>query len=300
MRRWSPLTSVGTTDPFGFDTPAESAESVGTADPFAVEAPVESADPFGSDAPVEQADAAAPDGDPFGFGFFEAAPTQDQSPSQAAPSDGGAVPRSEQAELTEPDRTAPEADPWSGFFDEPDTAVSSPGAEDQPMPEPSAVLPSELPPTTPPPPAPTTAPVQADWVPTEPVAAFLDPAVDPSTPPDPAGEPAPEPGAGPLSPSRVGGLTRRVPGASLAESRGAEVGAVATPAAARSADGVRSMLSSFQSGRRRGRGDGAAAPAPDLQPSPGEPFAGDPPTDGVPPGTSSPAHNSVPDGRFPQ
>ena len=85
---------------------------------------------------------------------------------------------------------------------------------------------------------------------------------------------------------RSGGLTRRVPGRSLAESRGDQIGAGAEPASDRSADGVRSMLSSFQAGRHRGRAE------PDA-------VTGDVPI----PGGDTPVstdHDSVHDGRFPQ
>ena len=50
-----------------------------------------------------------------------------------------------------------------------------------------------------------------------------------------------------------GGLTRRVPGASLQESPLARPVPEAPVAQERSADGVRSMLSAFQGGRSRGR-----------------------------------------------
>lgn len=120
-----------------------------------------------------------------------------------------------------------------------------------------------------PPPAPPVAPVQAGWVP----AAEHAPASLPSEeidPPAPSrGEDTPADGA-----VRAGGLTRRVPGATLAESRGQDVGGTAAPVAGRSADGVRSMLSSFQAGRQRGR---------DLEP--------DGPTDST---------STISDGRIPQ
>lgn len=50
-----------------------------------------------------------------------------------------------------------------------------------------------------------------------------------------------------------GGLARRVPGASLAESRQPSPSDAPTQPTDRSADGVRSMLSSFQAGRSRGQ-----------------------------------------------
>ena len=52
----------------------------------------------------------------------------------------------------------------------------------------------------------------------------------------------------------AGGLTRRVPGASLQAGPLGQPAPEAAPAVDRSADGVRSMLSAFQGGRSRGRG----------------------------------------------
>lgn len=73
-----------------------------------------------------------------------------------------------------------------------------------------------------------------------------------------ADEPAPQRGGG--------GLARRVPGATLAEARNGGSGDATEAEHGRSADAVRSMLSSFQDGRRRGHvGRGAA---PDAPPTP--------------------------------
>ena len=283
-------------------------------------APTEAAAPSDPD-PFESSGAARSDADPFEFGSFEFGPSAAEAVAspESGPSaaievgvDAVVFDRNELMDLTPP---AVAMDPWSGFFDEPEVPAATPAGD-------QALTPStEPPPAVPPPPPPSSAPVQADWEPTDPATTPFDPSVSPFAPAaaafDPAGDPAPvrpEPlevtaaatsEAEPLPPGRVGGLARRVPGASLAESRGDEVGAVASPGAARSADGVRSMLSSFQSGRQRGRGDGVQAPAAGSESSPGEPFAGDPstdvpPTDDAPPGSSSAAPDSVPDGRFPQ
>ena len=120
----------------------------------------------------------------------------------------------------------------------------------------------------PPPPPPTI--VQQDWL-----ASGRERDVDPAAAPAPA--PAPAPALSPLPPVVAtpaafdgpfptapadevapGGLTKRVPGASLSESPLGEPSAASTPTRDRSADGVRSMLSSFQTGRVRGR-DGSVA-----------------------------------------
>ena len=168
--------------------------------------------------------------------------------------------------------TPPGADPWQDFLDGAEPGQDEAGTA-----------------ASVPPPAPPVAPVQPGWVP----AAVVPVAADPV--------PGPTSGTGADSPSpsdRGGGLARRVPGASLAESRGRDVGAPAPPAAGRSADGVRSMLSSFQAGRHRGRTDD-------------EPEAGGVATDDVPfsgttnesatdTDTPSAFPNTVQDGRFPQ
>jgi hypothetical protein len=65
--------------------------------------------------------------------------------------------------------------------------------------------------------------------------------------------PAPEPAPAAAPAGSAGGLTRRVPGASLSESPLGASAPAPEPAHDRSADGVRSMLSSFQTGRHRGR-----------------------------------------------
>jgi signal transduction histidine kinase len=155
-----------------------------------------------------------------------------------------------------------------------------------------------------PPPAPAAAPTQPAWAPSdEPSTAVSASAEQPDVPAAPfaAAEPfaaaqpfatptaAPEPAAAAASPApsgglgRSGGLARRVPGASLAESRGGIDGAAAPPPPDRSADSVRSMLSSFQAGRDRGR----------VDPN-GERSSND---DEV---SSSTVPNAVHDGRFPQ
>lgn len=87
-----------------------------------------------------------------------------------------------------------------------------------------------------PPPVPDEVPAQPDWSPRQLSAV------------------APREGTASAGPSRAGGLARRVPGASLAEREGGAVGVATDPPPDRSADEVRSMLSSFQAGRHRGRG----------------------------------------------
>ncbi|MFN7151627.1 MAG: hypothetical protein ACK4V6_19375, partial [Microthrixaceae bacterium] len=128
-----------------------------------------------------------------------------------------------------------------------------------------------------PPPAPEAPPTQPAWTPSaEPVTAVQSDSAQPAA----AASAAPAPSGGP---GRSGGLARRVPGASLAESRGGIDGAAAAPPPDRSADSVRSMLSSFQAGRDRGRVD------PSEERSSND--------DEV---SSSTVPNAVHDGRFPQ
>lgn len=112
-----------------------------------------------------------------------------------------------------------------------------------------------------PPPPPMTAP-QQDWRP--PPAPLSAPA--------PPSDPAPTP-VSPSSGSRLGGLARRVPGASLADSPLAVPVRAPERPADRSAEEVRSMLSSLQSGRARGRAVGAADRADPADPSPQGPDA---------------------------
>jgi hypothetical protein len=125
----------------------------------------------------------------------------------------------------------------------------------------------------PPPPPPAAVPMQ-DWAPaaseggwsptpsatTSDAAAPAPPAWAPAEPP---ATPAPMGSSGSSelsgtapsgSGSGSGGLAKRVPGASLSESPLGNHDAPPPAAADRSADGVRSMLSAFQSGRSRGRG----------------------------------------------
>jgi signal transduction histidine kinase len=148
---------------------------------------------------------------------------------------------------------------------------------------------------TSPPPAPAAAPPQPAWTPSaepattasasteQPAAQFAaaEPFATQSAAPEPAATAAtPAPSGGP---GRTGGLARRVPGASLAESRGGLDGAAAAPPPDRSADSVRSMLSSFQAGRDRGRVD------PNAERSSNDDEL-----------SSSTVPNAVHDGRFPQ
>ena len=165
----------------------------------------------------------------------------------ARPADGGA-----------PDAVSSE-DQWARF----DMELSGPAdaaKSDEPVPHDAA--PSSLgadPFADVSPPAPAEPPTQHEWQP---------------APPQPEAEPAIA-GPSPLTAAqqqfggggRPGGLSKRVPGASLAESRRGDTLGAPVQAADRSADGVRSMLSSFQAGRSRGRvgpGDTESAPgAPD-------------------------------------
>ena len=85
-----------------------------------------------------------------------------------------------------------------------------------------------------PPPAPDEVPAQPEWAPT-PVESVAE--------------------AEPVEQPLGGGLTRRVPGASLAERNAGSFATEDVPEVERSAEGVQSMLASFQAGRSRGRGD---------------------------------------------
>jgi signal transduction histidine kinase len=121
----------------------------------------------------------------------------------------------------------------------------------------------------PPPPPPAAVPHQ-DWFAGAGAATVADALTMPPPPvfapaPGTLPEPAPPEPALPEQPltasigaGLVGGLAKRVPGASLSESPLAEQQTVVAPDRDRSADGVRSMLSSFQSGRHRGL-DGSVA-----------------------------------------
>ncbi len=109
------------------------------------------------------------------------------------------------------------------------------------------------------PPAPAEPPTQHEWQPA-PSQPEAEPAI---AAPSPLTAAQQQFGGG----GRPGGLSKRVPGASLAESRRGDTLGAPVQAADRSADGVRSMLSSFQAGRSRGRvgpSDTESAPgAPD-------------------------------------
>jgi signal transduction histidine kinase len=166
-----------------------------------------------------------------------------------------------------PAQVEPNADPWQEFLAD-DQPVESPVVE--PTAAPVAPLAAALPP-----PAPPTAPVQPDWAPAS-AGAVL------------ASEELPQ--DVPSSETRSGGLAKRIPGATLAESRGHEVGPPTPAAPGRSADAVRSMLSSFQAGRHRGRGseDGHGEPSAPSSPH----------TDAGFPASDDP--NTVQDGRSPQ
>lgn len=166
---------------------------------------------------------------------------------------------------------ASDVDPWAAFQCE----VGPVGEEPPP--------PAQPPPTTAspaPPPTPSSVPDQPGWSPSpiEPapaVAATMQAAA--ASDADAGGAERPS-----------GGLARRVPGASLAESRSGEVVGSSMPAQGRSADGVRSMLASLQAGRDRGRGGLAPGPAEEATSIM---------TDADPASAST---ESVDDGRFPQ
>jgi signal transduction histidine kinase len=118
---------------------------------------------------------------------------------------------------------------------------------------------------TPPPPPPEAVPEQAWDARPEPVAET--PTWEAPPPPSTEPVPAPEAPSAPIEPepapavaaadastsSSIGGLARRVPGASLQDSPLGQASAPPTPQRPRSAEGVRSMLSAFQGGRTRGR-----------------------------------------------
>jgi hypothetical protein len=290
--------------PWSFDEPtfdAPTSDEPATADALLAEAsapadPVAVAEPLEVESfVVEPVDAEAFSAQPFAAQPFdieqlEVTSIDDAIGEEASPLD--------EAASWLADRRVPEpgVDPWQGFLAE-EPAADEIAGETAPEPTPSALAEGVVAP----PPAPPTAPVQPGWVPAEvvpvaePVAAAAAPfAVAQDAPVGGTGGAGAGAGAG--STDRVGGLARRVPGASLAESRGREVGATAAPAPARSADAVRSMLSSFQAGRHRGReiepdaaGDAAGGIATELAPS----TSSDAAASEVDPYT-------VQDGRFPQ
>ncbi len=209
----------------------------------------------------------------------------------------------------DPEQPSPMADPWQGFFDEGDPTDDPTDALPIDALPTDAVPPAQLPIVDAPPPVPTVAPTQSDWAPAAPVGAdattseWPDEPVWPAAPVEPAvvAEPAGtstmgvDPAAATPQSTGGGGLARRVPGASLAESRGAEPGAPAVPAPSRSADGVRSMLSSFQAGRHRGLVEDTTADDQSSSESSEDPSPGAEPT-----GPAPAFPNSVHDGRFPQ
>ena len=101
-----------------------------------------------------------------------------------------------------------------------------------------------------PPPAPDEVPAQPEWAPTPPVAATEPVESEPVAEAEPVES----------TPSLGGGLTRRVPGASLAERNAGAFATEDVPEVERSAEGVQSMLASFQAGRSRGRGEATDRP----------------------------------------
>ncbi len=137
-------------------------------------------------------------------------------------------------------------DQWARFEtalpEAPAAAAGGDAAAHQPAPAPRAADPfADVSP-----PAPTELPTQHEWRPTAPSA---DEVAAAAAPPSPLTAAQQQFGGG----GRPGGLSKRVPGASLAESRRGDSLGAPVEAADRSADGVRSMLSSFQAGRSRGR-----------------------------------------------
>ena len=96
-----------------------------------------------------------------------------------------------------------------------------------------------------PPPAPDEVPAQPEWAP---------------EPAEPVADVAPVADAELIGQTLGGGLTRRVPGASLAERNAGSFATEDVPEVERSAEGVQSMLASFQAGRSRGRGEATDRP----------------------------------------
>jgi signal transduction histidine kinase len=303
------------TDPsFDTDWAADTDRAADTYRPFDID---RSFDSDWADEPAVPADAAPLDEDPI-----VATDSFDPSSDVATGADTGGftfepvipeveVPDVESAHDGETDAAESDpvaADPFEVFRAPPEVASSQPADPwQQFMADDDAV--------TTPPPAPAAAPAQPAWL-AEPAHAehpggtTQQPTADPATlagatpfastapiahaapmgdaippaEPAPTAEPALEEAVASAGPdSRTGGLARRVPGASLAESRGGNDGAAAPPPPDRSADTVRSMLSSFQAGRDRGRVD------PNEERSSTD--------DEV---SSSTVPNAVHDGRFPQ
>ncbi len=305
----APMDEVGTVafDSFGPGSSSSDADAPDdgsfaadsfVADSFAADSFSESSSPAGvadHESTTWQDDTSEADGAGITFGLAGTAPDAEHR--------GVASADATESGPAEPDPVA--ADPFEVF--RAPTEVTAPDASDpwqQFMADDDAV--------TTPPPAPPAAPAQPAWVP---VAAepstpdLLDDVPEPRTAgatpfaeaagssgttgssdgtaspaSSPPAEPAPLEAVASAGPdSRTGGLARRVPGASLAESRGGVDSATAPPPPDRSADTVRSMLSSFQAGRDRGRVD------PNEERSSSD--------DEV---SSSTVPNAVHDGRFPQ
>ncbi|MDQ2677677.1 MAG: ATP-binding protein [Actinomycetota bacterium] len=145
------------------------------------------------------------------------------------------------------------------------------------------------------PPAPAEPPTQHEWRPnpTEAVSSQLEPVPSQPEPvsPSPLTAAQQQFGGG----GRPGGLSKRVPGASLAESRRGDTAGAPVQEVDRSADGVRSMLSSFQAGRSRGRVAPGAAPSEQASDGP----SGDP-TAPTTPLTHDGADRAAQDGRSSQ
>jgi signal transduction histidine kinase len=282
-----PAEPVSADEPVASPDSFAAADSFVEADSFAAAEPVSAAEPFAADPFVEAAadELAATDA---GADTADAADDADDADLTTAGLDDAA------SWLTERRLPEPGVDPWQSFLAEEPAAEPVPSTDGVPAPalDDGAVAP---------PPAPPTAPVQPGWVPAEvvplaePVGATAEPFAIPQDAPAGATGGAGA-GAAAGAADRVGGLARRVPGASLAESRGRELGATATPAPSRSADAVRSMLSSFQAGRHRGR---------EVEPDAAADAAGGLATEIAPSNSSDAAASevdpyTVQDGRFPQ
>ena len=219
--------------------------------------------PFADPAPATPAPQAS---DPIGATPFDVA-SFDASSFDATSFDSWDQPVAEQApveqaevvdELTSiwnarPDAAAgidPTEDQWARFDTElPESSPDAASAD--PLPERSPAAADPFADVSPP--APAVAPTQHEWRP------------EPASAPEPVAA-----AASPLSAAREqfgggrpGGLSKRVPGASLAESRRGDATGAPVEEVDRSADGVRSMLSSFQAGRSRGR----VAPSSDAAPT---------------------------------
>ncbi|UDY37877.1 ATP-binding protein [Dermatobacter hominis] len=215
------------------------------------------ADPVADVDPVEAAEASpAPafSAEDFAAGIL-AADAFGEAPAAEPPPPPAAIP--DQTWDAQPDPVAEPEPTWTEpapTWTEPAPAWPDQGRPEPARPEPVAEAPAWTTPTAEPQATPTFAPE----APAQPVAAA----------------PEPAPAGGGLG----GGLTRRVPGASLQDSPLGQSAPEPAPERDRSADGVRSMLSAFQGGRSRGLGgvaleEPASATTLGTATSPGSPEA---------------------------